>query len=281
MREVSVKELTKVIRDLSIEASIVANDDLIESIKKNYESEVSPVGKAILEQLLENIDIAKKEGTPICQDTGFTVVYMDIGQDVHFVDGDFTEAVNKGVAEAYVEGYLRKSIISNPISDPKNTGDNTPAIIHTHIVPGDKIKITILPKGGGSENMSKLKMMNPADGVEGIKKFVIETVSLAGGNPCPPIVVGVGIGGTFDHVAWLAKKAITRKFGERNTNPKLAKLEEEWLDEINKLGIGPAGLGGKTTSLELFIEEHPRHISSFPVAVNIQCHAARVKTKII
>ncbi|MFP4663262.1 MAG: fumarate hydratase [Bacteroidales bacterium] len=281
MREIDVSKLTKVIRDLSIEASVVANDDLVDALNKAHNSESSPVGKAVLGQLIENIDIAKKDKTPICQDTGFTVIYLDVGQDVHFTGGDLTEAINKGVAEGYVEGYLRKSIVANPITDPKNTGDNTPAIIHTHIVPGDEVKITLLPKGGGSENMSRLKMMKPADGVEGIKDFVIETVSQAGGNPCPPTVIGVGVGGTFDHVAWLAKKAISRRFGQRHPNPQIAGYETQWLKEINKLGIGPAGLGGNTTSLELFIEEHPRHIATFPVAVNIQCHAARVKTATI
>lgn len=281
MREINVKDLTSVIRDMSIDASTVANEDLTECLKKYHKKEKSEVGKAVLDQLLENIEIAKNEKIPICQDTGFTVLYLDIGQDVRFVGGDFEEAINEGVAKGYVEGYLRKSIVANPVTNPKNTGDNTPAIIHSHIVPGDKVKITMLPKGGGSENMSRLKMMTPADGIEGVKKFVIQTVSEAGGNPCPPIVVGVAIGGTFDYVAHLAKKAITRPFGQRNSNPKLAELEVQWLEEINKLGIGPAGLGGNTTALELFIEEFPRHIATFPVAVNIQCHAARVKSQII
>ncbi len=281
MREINVSDLTKIIRDLSIEASTIANDDLVKTIEKAETNEKSSVGKAVLNQLLQNIEIAKKDKTPICQDTGFTVIYLDIGQEVHFVGGDLNEAINKGVAQGYTDGYLRKSIIHNPITDPKNSGDNTPAIIHTHIVAGNKVKITLLPKGGGSENMSRLKMMKPADGVEGIRNFVLETVSNAGGNPCPPTVIGVGVGGTFDHVAWLAKKAITRNFGERSKNKALAKLEVEWLNEINKMGIGPAGLGGSTTSFELFIEEHPRHIATFPVAVNIQCHAARQKTKTI
>ncbi|MDA3910061.1 MAG: fumarate hydratase [Bacteroidales bacterium] len=281
MRKISVENLTKVIRDMAIEASTIANPDLIDAIENAKSKEQSEVGKAVLNQLLENIEIARNEKTPICQDTGFTVIYMDVGQEVQFVGGDVNDAINNGVAKGYVEGFLRKSIVENPITDPKNTGNNTPAIIHTHIVPGDKVKITMLPKGGGSENMSRLKMMKPADGVEGIRDFVIETVSQAGGNPCPPTVIGVAIGGTFDYVAHLAKKAVTRKFGERNPNPKLAELEVEWLAAINKLGIGPAGLGGNTTSLDLFIEEFPRHIATFPVAVNIQCHAARVKTKTI
>ncbi len=281
MREIDVDHLAAVIAELSIEASTVANDDLVKSLQGALKNESSPVGRSVLGQLLENIDIAREEKTPICQDTGFTVVYLDVGQDVHFTGGDLTEAINRGVAAGYVDGYLRKSIVRNPITDPQNTGDNTPAIIHTHIVPGEKVGITLLPKGGGSENMSRLKMMKPADGVEGIRQFVIDTVSNAGGNPCPPTVVGVGVGGTFDHVAWLAKKAITRKHGQRSPNPKLAQWETQWLEEINKLGIGPAGLGGNTTSLELFIEEHPRHIATFPVAVNIQCHADRVKTRTI
>lgn len=281
MREIDVKKLTKVIHDMAIEASTVANDDLIQTLQKAKDNENSDVGKAVLGQLLDNIEIARTEKTPICQDTGFTVIYMDVGQDVRFVGGDLNQAIQDGVAAGYVDGFLRKSIVEHPITDPKNTGNNTPAIIHTHIVPGNEVKITMLPKGGGSENMSRLKMMKPADGIEGIKQFVIETVSSAGGNPCPPTVIGVAIGGTFDYVAHLAKKAVTRRFGQRNANPKLAELEVEWLAEINKLGIGPAGLGGNTTSLDLFIEEFPRHIATFPVAVNIQCHAARVKTKTI
>ncbi len=281
MREIDVKKMTKVIHDMAIEASTVANDDLIQTLQKAKDNENSDVGKAVLGQLLDNIEIARTEKTPICQDTGFTVIYMDVGQDVRFVGGDLNQAIQDGVAAGYVDGFLRKSIVEHPITDPKNTGNNTPAIIHTHIVPGDEVKITMLPKGGGSENMSRLKMMKPADGIEGIKQFVIETVSSAGGNPCPPTVIGVAIGGTFDYVAHLAKKAVTRRFGQRNANPKLAELEVEWLAEINKLGIGPAGLGGNTTSLDLFIEEFPRHIATFPVAVNIQCHAARVKIKTI
>lgn len=281
MRDVNLELITEVVKYLSIEASTIANDGLVKSLQKALKTEASPVGVEILEQLLENIEIAKTEKIPICQDTGFTVVYADIGQDVHFVGGDFNEAINKGVAQGYTDGFLRKSIVANPITDPKNTGNNTPAIIHTHLVQGDKVKLTLLPKGGGSENMSRLKMMTPADGVEGVKNFVVETVKIAGPNPCPPIIVGVGIGGTFDYVAYLAKKAITRELGQRHPDPTIASFETEWLKEINKLGIGPAGLGGNTTALELFIEEFPRHIATFPVAVNIQCHAARVKTVII
>lgn len=281
MRKINVAKLTKLISEMAVEACTIANPDLITAIEKAKSVEQSLVGKSVLNQLLENIEIARTEETPICQDTGFTVIYMDVGQDVQFVGGDVNQAINDGVAKGYFDGFLRKSILENPMTEPKNTGDNTPAIIHTQIVPGDKVKITLLPKGGGAENMSRLKMMKPADGLEGVREFIMETVSLAGANPCPPIVVGVGIGGTFDYVAHLAKKAILREFGQRNLNPKLAQLEVEWLEAVNELGIGPAGLGGNTTALDLFIEEFPRHIASLPVAVNIQCHAARVKTKTI
>jgi fumarate hydratase subunit alpha len=278
MRTINVSKITDVIKDMCIEACTVMNDDVIEAYKNAMENEESEVGKAIFRQLLENAEIAKNDKLPICQDTGFTVIYMDIGQDVHFEGGALEEAVHEGVRQGYTEGYLRKSIVKDPLTNPTNTKDNTPAIIHTHIVPGDKVKITVLPKGGGSENMSRIKMMKPADGVEGVKNFVLDVVKTAGANPCPPIIVGVGMGGTFDYVAHLAKKAVTRKIGERNADPQLAKWEEEWLEEINKLGIGPAGLGGRTTALELFIEVFPRHIATYPAAVNIQCNAARTKT---
>jgi len=281
MREIQVKEITKIVKKLSMEASIIANDSLIKRIEEAEKVEESPVGKAVLKQLLENFKIAKTDKTPICQDTGFTVIFMEVGQEVSFVGGSLRDAVNKGVSEGYTEGYLRKSIIKDPITNPKNTGDNTPAILHTNIVPGDKVKITLLPKGGGSENMSRIKMMKPADGIEGIKNFVVETVKNAGGNPCPPTVIGVGIGGTFDYVAYLSKKAILRDFGERNKDKQIAKYETEWLEEINKLGIGPAGLGGRITSLDLFIEVYPRHIATYPVAVNIQCNANRKKSYIL
>ncbi|RKX79535.1 MAG: fumarate hydratase, partial [Spirochaetes bacterium] len=263
---------------LCIKACTELGKDVFDSLKKSLEVEESPTGKAVLEQLIRNAEIGRDEAIPICQDTGFTVVFLEVGQDVYFTGGNLEEAINEGVRSGYTEGYLRKSIVRKPLLHPENTKDNTPAIIHTHIVPGDRVRITIFPKGGGSENMSRIKMMKPADGVEGVKAFVIETVENAGPNPCPPIVVGVGVGGTFDYVAYLAKKALLRNIGERNPDPELAKLEEEWLEEINKLGIGPAGLGGRITALDLFLEEFPRHIASYPVAVNIQCHAARKKT---
>ncbi|MGC9366140.1 MAG: fumarate hydratase [bacterium] len=281
MREIKVSQITEIVKDLCIKACTELNPDVQQAIAQALENEPSEAGKAVLRQLLDNAEIARSEKIPICQDTGFTVVYLELGQKVNLTDGSLNDAINLGVKQGYTEGYLRKSIVKNPLLAPENTKDNTPAIIHTDIVPGDKLKISVLPKGGGSENMSRIKMMKPADGVEGVKNFVIETVNLAGANPCPPIVVGVGMGGTFDHVAYLAKKTLLRKIGQRNPDPRLAELEVEWLKEVNKLGIGPAGLGGRTTALDLFIEEFPRHIATYPAAVNIQCHADRSKTFIL
>lgn len=281
MRQINVKDVTRTVKDLCLEAATVLNPEFVNNLKDAKKREESEVGKAIIDQLLENAEISKNEKIPLCQDTGFTVVFMDIGQDVSFTGGSLKEAVNEGVRQAYVEGYLRKSILKNPLTNPVNTKDNTPCILHTDIVDGDKVKIEIFPKGGGSENVSKLKMMTPAQGAEDVKAFVLETVKAAGAKPCPPIIVGVGVGGTFDYVAYLAKKSLKRKVGQRNPDEKLAKLEVEWLKEVNKLGIGPGGLGGRVTALDLFIEEYPRHIASFPVAVNIQCNSARLKTAVL
>lgn len=277
-RNIDLKEVKKAVKSLSISACTDLNRDVEESFKRAMEKEESPVGRAIFEQLLKNADIARQQSIPICQDTGFTVVFLEIGQDVSFSGGYLGDAISEGVSEAYKEGYLRKSIVKNAYTNPENTGDNTPPIVHTRIVPGDRVKITVLPKGGGSENMSRIKMMKPADGMEGVRDFVVETVRGAGANPCPPILVGVGLGGTFDYVAYLAKKSLLREIGERNPDPELARYEVEWLETINRLGIGPAGLGGRFTALDLFIEAFPRHIASYPAAVNIQCHAARSKT---
>jgi fumarate hydratase subunit alpha len=280
-REIDVSEITTAVRDLSIEANLVANCDLRDALISSLDEEVSPVGKAVLAQLIENQAIAKTEKIPICQDTGFTVVYLEVGMDVKLTGGTINGAVDQGVREGYTAGFLRKSIVKDPLTKPENTNDNTPAIVHIDLVEGDKIKITLMPKGGGAENMSRIKMMKPSDGIQGVRDFILETVQLAGGNPCPPIIVGVGVGGTFDYVAYLAKKSLLRKIGERNSDPEIAAMETEWLEEVNKLGIGPAGLGGKVTALDLFVEVFPRHIATFPVAVNIQCNAARVKTRII
>jgi fumarate hydratase subunit alpha len=280
-REIDVNEITIAVRELSIESNTIASCDLKDALKSSIAKELSPVGKVILKQLIKNQDIAKNEKIPICQDTGFTVVYLEIGMEVVLSGGTVEDAVNQGVREGYTQGFLRKSIIRDPLTNPINTKDNTPAICHIDLVPGNKIKITLMPKGGGAENMSRIKMMKPADGVDGVGKFILETVKMAGGNACPPIIVGVGVGGTFDYVAYLSKKSLLRKIGERNSDPEIAALEEKWLLEVNKLGIGPGGLGGNISALDLFVEVFPRHIATFPVAVNIQCNAARVKTRII
>ena len=280
-REIDVHKITAAVRRMSIEANTVANCDLRDALTNSLKKEESPVGKAVLKQLLDNQKVAETEKLPICQDTGFTVVYLEIGTEVNFTGGNIVDAVNKGVGEGYTKGFLRKSIVKDPLTNPVNTNDNTPAIIHTDIVPGNELKITLMPKGGGAENMSRIKMMKPSDGVQGVRDFILETVQIAGGNPCPPIIVGVGVGGTFDYVAYLAKKSLLRKIGERNSNLEIAALELKWLEEVNKLGIGPGGLGGKITALDLFVEVFPRHIATFPVAVNIQCNAARVKTSVI
>ncbi|WP_025322764.1 fumarate hydratase [Deferrisoma camini] len=276
MREVSVERITEAVRRLSVEANTRLGDDVVAAFERFREGEQSPTGRDVLAQLLENARIARDEGLPLCQDTGFAVVFVDLGQDVHLVGGDLYEAVNEGVRQGYREGYLRKSIVADPLRR-KNTGDNTPAVVHVRLVPGDRVRITFAPKGGGSENMSGIAMLKPADGVEGVKRFVIDRVRQAGPNPCPPTIVGVGIGGTFEIAALLAKRALLRPVGDRNPDPFYGDLEEELLAEVNRLGIGPAGLGGTTTSLDVHIEVHPCHIASLPVAVNIQCHSARHK----
>lgn len=281
MRKINIKKISQAVKELSIEANTIANCDLRNALTSSIKKEISPAGKAVLGQLLKNQDISEASNLPICQDTGFSVVYLEIGMEISFTGGTVQDAVNQGVREGYTEGFLRKSIIKDPLTSPVNTQDNTPAIIHIDLVPGEKIKITLMPKGGGAENMSRIKMMKPSDGIKGVRNFILETVRRAGANPCPPIIVGVGVGGTFDYVAHIAKKSLLRKIGERNSDPEIALLEKSWLLDVNKLGIGPGGLGGKVTALDLFVEVYPRHIATFPVAVNIQCNAARVKTRII
>jgi fumarate hydratase subunit alpha len=280
MRQISTNVIIDAVRKISIEASYDLGSDVVDAMKKARQIEESPVGRGILDQVLENAKIAKLEMAPMCQDTGFAVLFLELGQQVEIVDGDLSEALNEGVRRGYKDGYLRKSIVGDPL-ERRNTGDNTPAIIHTTIVPGDKLKITIAPKGGGSENMSEVKMLKPADGIQGVKDFVIDRVRRSGGNPCPPIIVGVGIGGTFEKCALLAKKSLLREVGNRHPNKFYADLELELLDKINKLGIGPQGLGGNTTALDVHIEVFPCHIASLPVAVNTQCHAARHKEVIL
>ncbi|MCC0628016.1 MULTISPECIES: fumarate hydratase [unclassified Clostridioides] len=279
MRKIKSEQIVEQVKKLCIEASLYLGEDVLSCIKEKAKSEKSEVGKNILNILVENAEIAKEKNIPICQDTGMAVFFVEIGQEV-VIEGDtLTDAINEGVKQGYEEGYLRKSVVS-PISRV-NTKDNTPAVIHYDMVKGDKIKIEFAAKGFGSENMSKMKMLKPSDGLEGIKKFIIDTVSEAGPNPCPPMVIGVGIGGTVDKCAQIAKKALFRELGEFNQDENIAKLESELLTSINKLGIGPQGLGGTTTALGLNIETFPTHIAGLPVVVNINCHASRHKKVVI
>ncbi len=276
MREISTKDIIKAVRDLCIDANYNLGKDVEDALRKAYQKEESPVGKATLSQILENVEISKQGEFPMCQDTGTAVVFVDMGDQVLIKDGNLFEAINEGVRQGYKDGYLRKSILSDPI-ERKNTGDNTPSVIHLDIVKGDKLKIVVAPKGGGSENMSEVKMMAPADGVEGVKNFVLDMVKRAGSNPCPPVIVGVGIGGSFEKCAEMAKRALLRPVGSKHPNPFYANLEAELLEKVNKLGIGPQGFGGTQTALAVHIETHPCHIASFPAAVNINCHVARHK----
>ena len=279
MREIDALKITEAVKRLCIDANCHLSCDMKECIKNKYEEEPWPQAKEILEKIIENYEISDESKRPICQDTGVACVFLKIGQDVH-INGDLTDAVNEGVRQGYGEGYLRKSVVKDPL-DRVNTGDNTPAMLYVELVPGDKIEITVAPKGFGSENMSQIAMLRPSDGVEGVKEFVKKVVSSAGPNPCPPIVVGVGIGGTFDKAAYLAKKALLRPVDVRNENPYYADLENELLEIINSLGIGPQGFGGRTTALAVNIEEFPTHIAGLPVAVNINCHVTRHKTEVL
>lgn len=274
MREINVSEIIKAVRKLCIDANYYLSDDIREKLEEAHKQEDWAIAKDILEKILINAGIAKKEDMPMCQDTGVTVVFIEMGQDVHIVGGSLEDAINEGVRQGYAEGFLRKSVVKDPLNRV-NTGDNTPAVIHYNIVSGDKLHITVSPKGFGSENMSKLKMLRPADGIEGVKNFVLQTVKEAGPNPCPPIIVGVGIGGTFEKAALIAKKSLLRPVTERNSDPFYAELEQELLEKVNALGIGPQGFGGRTTALCVNIETYPTHIAGLPVAVNISCHATR------
>lgn len=280
MREVSTEEITKNIKEMCIEANYTLSDDVKNKIINSAAVEESEIGKKILNQLEENMNIADSDNIPICQDTGMAVIFIKIGQDVHITGGNLEDAINQGVREGYIEGYLRKSVVKDPIIR-ENTKDNTPAVIHYEIIPRDKIEITVAPKGFGSENMSRVCMLKPADGIEGVKNAVIETVKLAGPNACPPVVVGVGVGGTFEKCALLAKKALTRDIDSENSIEYVAELEKELLNEINKLNIGPGGLGGNVTALGVNIETYPTHIAGLPVAVNMCCHVNRHKKRVI
>lgn len=274
MRTINTEVITKNVKEMCIEVNYKLSKDVKDAILKGKEKEESPLGKQILNQLEENMDIAWENQIPICQDTGMAIVFLKIGQDVH-IDGDFLEdAVNEGIRQGYEEGYLRKSVVKDPIIR-ENTKDNTPGVIHYEIIPGDKVEITIAPKGFGSENMSRLYMLKPADGIEGVKNAILETVKLAGPNACPPIVVGVGMGGTFEKSALLAKKALTRDLTKHSDIPYVKELEKEMLEKINNLGIGPGGLGGRVTAIGLNVETYPTHIAGMPVAINICCHVNR------
>jgi fumarate hydratase subunit alpha len=275
MRTIEVSQITAAVAKLAVDANYYLSDDIRQALEAGREREESPLGRAILGQLVENACIARDEQVPICQDTGMAVIFMEVGQDVHFTGGSLEEAVNAGVAQGYTEGYLRKSVVAEPLFNRKNTGDNTPSVLHTTIVPGDKVKITLAPKGFGSENMSALKMFKPADGLPAIKKFVVDTIFNAGSNPCPPIVVGIGIGGTMEKAALLAKRSLLRPINQRSSHPEYAKLEQELLELVNKTGVGPQGLGGRITALAVNVEYYPTHIAGLPVAININCHATR------
>ena len=279
MREIDALKITEVVKKLCIESNCHLSGDIKERIETLYKEETWPGAKEILERIIENYNIADLTDQPVCQDTGVACVFLKVGQDVH-VNGDITDAVNEGVRQGYDEGYLRKSVVADPIHRV-NTGDNTPAMIYFEIVPGDKLEVTVAPKGFGSENMSRIAMLRPSDGLEGVKEFVVKAVEEAGPNPCPPVVVGVGIGGTFDKAAYLAKKALIRPVNLPNDDPFYANLERELLDEINNLGVGPQGFGGKTTALAVNIEKFPTHIAGLPVAVNINCHVTRHCSEVI
>jgi len=278
VRELDVREITEAVKAMCITANYDLPEDVYDALVKAKEAEESPVGREVLGQLVENADIAAADRVPICQDTGFAVIFAEVGQDVHLVGGSFDDAVNEGVRQGYSDGYLRKSVAEEPAHARRNTEDNTPAILHTSIVPGDRVSLTMMAKGGGAENMSSLNMLKPSQGWAGMVDAVVETVSKAGSNPCPPVIIGVGIGGTIDMVTVLAKKALLRDVGSTHPDARIAGMEEELLERINALGIGPQGLGGSTTALDVFIEEMPCHIASMPMAVNVQCHAQRHKT---
>lgn len=278
-RSISAAAITEAVRKMAIEANYFLGEDVIESFKTAREKEASQTAKTLIDQLLINAEISATDHVPLCQDCGFAIVFADLGEDA-VVDGNLKSAITEGVRQGYAEGYLRKSILGDPLKR-QNTGDNTPPVVWIDIIPGDTLTLYFEPKGGGSENMSEVKMLKPSDGRQGVVDFVVDRVKRSGSNPCPPMVVGVGIGGTFDKCAQIAKRSLLREIGQRNPDPFYAELEEEILTKVNKLGIGPQGLGGTTTALDVFIETHPCHIASLPCAVNIQCHSARHKVAVL
>ncbi len=281
MREIHTDQLTETVARLCIESNYYLGEDVVAALRASREREVSPVGREVLDQILENAEIARERQMPLCQDCGLTVIFLELGQDVHIVGGDLNEALAVGVRRGYQEGYLRKSVVDKPFSARINTKDNTPPVVHLTMVPGDQLKITVAPKGGGSENMSQLAMLKPADGRSGVVQFVVEAVRKAGANPCPPVIVGVGIGGSAEKTMWLAKYALLREVGRPHPDPEVADLEAEILERVNRLGIGPQGFGGLTTALAVHVETFPCHIASLPVAVNLQCHSARHKEAVL
>ncbi|MCL7451989.1 MAG: fumarate hydratase [Anaerolineae bacterium] len=281
MREIHTDQITDAVARLCIESNYYLGQDVLDALHKAREVEVSPVGREVLDQILENAGIADKQQMPLCQDCGLTVVFMELGQDVHLEGGDLNEAISAGVRQGYQDGYLRKSMVEHPFSSRTNTKDNTPPVIHTTIVPGDQLRLIVAPKGGGSENMSQLAMLKPADGREGVIRFVVDAVRKAGANPCPPIIIGVGVGGSAEKTMWLAKHALLREVGQASPDPEVAELEADILERVNRIGIGPQGFGGLTTALAVHAETFPCHIASLPVAVNIQCHSARHKEAIL
>jgi fumarate hydratase subunit alpha len=281
LKEIEASQITKTVSQLCQQANFELGEDVLAALKQAQKTEESPLGRETLSQLLENARIAREERRPLCQDCGTAMVFLEIGQDVHISGGNLNDAVEEGVRQGYAEGYLRKAMVSQPFSARINTKDNTPPVIHTEIVPGDKLKITVLPKGAGAENMSRLAMLLPNDGKQGIIDLVVKTIDEAGGNACPPLIIGVGIGGTADKAMLLAKKALLRKIGQPNPDPEIAQLEKEILARVNALGIGPMGYGGSTTALAVHAEVMPAHIGSLPVAVNLQCHSARHKEAVL
>jgi fumarate hydratase subunit alpha len=280
VRDLHVDEITRTVRDLYMRAATELPQEVLDALDRAIAQEESPLAVEVLEQLKANAAVARRTGLPLCQDTGMAVIFADMGQDCHVVGGDFNEAIHEGVRRGTREGFLRPSIVEGPLRR-LNTGDNTPSVIHLHLVPGDRLKLTVIAKGFGCENMSALRMLTPADGIAGIRRVVLETVERAGGNPCPPLVVGVGVGGTFDHCAYLAKRAVFRPLGSAHPDGRTAALEQDLLLAINALGIGPQAVGGRTTALAVHIETHPAHIASLPVAVNLQCHSHRYQEAVL
>ncbi|MBI2871971.1 MAG: fumarate hydratase [Chloroflexi bacterium] len=278
MRDIQAQAITDTVKRLCIEANYYLPQDVLDALRQARQREEAPRAQKVLDTILQNAQIAAEKQLALCQDTGTTVVFMEVGQDVHIAGGRLADAVNEGVRQGYTGGFLRKSVATQPFSARKNTGDNTPAVIHTDVVPGERLKITVLPKGGGCENMSRMVILRPGEGRKGITDFVLRTVEESGGNPCPPVIVGVGVGGTSEYCMYLAKRALLRKVGEHNPDPETAAFEAELLEQVNALGLGPQAWGGRTTALAVNVETHPTHITSLPVGINLQCHSARLKS---